>query len=406
MDNEELFALRAFLQRGETRLGSMHAIAGAYIGGAGLLILIPLFFRDYIGPIVNLFFREIDNGLISISAVKSLSPDVLLTLWVLPFLCVLGIPIYALYLLIQELVVLYFIPYSRSEGFYLPRFALSALAMPLDDPRGDPREIGKDDEPAVSRIKSQIIRQIYASDVWNAVPADQNHPEWGNLARVGRRFPGIVNTLKQRRDARFRTGGDVDSNISWIYDVRAGKAGLTDRTLIDDAARLETTLVRVNARLRVMAIRYFKSLLVLIWTLILLSILTAVLRYFELETETGDQISLAKLKHVSEIVCLAIAIMWACLTPIVVNSPLRWIRKTGDRNLRFARHRDVDLSRFELVVFLCCTLSFLVSAPGLIFGIGQIDLDGAAKGLATWMAWGIIVATFYSLIRAAVRLAR
>ncbi len=38
--------LRAFIQRAETRLGTMHRVGGGFISGAGLLILMPFIFRD------------------------------------------------------------------------------------------------------------------------------------------------------------------------------------------------------------------------------------------------------------------------------------------------------------------------------------------------------------------------
>src|SRR2546421_12600595 len=37
---------RAYLQRGETRLSTLHRVAGAFLGGAGLLTLLPVLFRE------------------------------------------------------------------------------------------------------------------------------------------------------------------------------------------------------------------------------------------------------------------------------------------------------------------------------------------------------------------------
>jgi hypothetical protein len=38
--------LRTYLQRAEVRLSTMHRIAGAFLGGAGLLLLLPAFLRE------------------------------------------------------------------------------------------------------------------------------------------------------------------------------------------------------------------------------------------------------------------------------------------------------------------------------------------------------------------------
>lgn len=39
-------ALRAYLQRAKAKLSTMHRIAGAFLGGAGLLLLLPTSLRD------------------------------------------------------------------------------------------------------------------------------------------------------------------------------------------------------------------------------------------------------------------------------------------------------------------------------------------------------------------------
>jgi hypothetical protein len=402
MQAGELFALRAFIQRGESRLATMHAIAGAFISGAGLLVLFPLLYRDTLGPITRLFFAEIE---VHVTTMTPLT-DKLLGLWIVPFLCALILPIYSIILLVQELVILYFIPHSQAENFYLPRFALAALTVPLDDPKCESTE--DEQLPSISSIKRKVIEHIYQHDLSNAIPPDRNHPEWKNLARLGRRYSGLVSDLPQRKSARLQYGADDEDNRAWIYDVRAGKSGLADRSLIGEAARLETTLVRVNARLRVMAIRYFKSLLLLIWTLIVLSSLIAAVSYIQVRLlQTPADKRLSNFKYLSEYVCLSFGLMWACLTPIIVNLPLRWIRQTGDKNTKFARHRDIDLSRFELVVFVCCGLSFFASLTGLWTGIlYQLDVVGREEVLVWTVALILSVITAYSLARAMIRLAR
>jgi hypothetical protein len=393
MRTQELFALRAFIARGEARLSTMHAIAGAFISGAGLLILVPLFFRGTINPVFHLLLDEIDNGVITKSW------ELLYAFWVIPIVCIFGLPIYSLYLLIEELVILYFVPQTSSEKYFLPRFALTPLSMPLDDPDRASTQ-GLDDFP-ISDIKKQIIAKIYQSDISIAVPFDQNSADRRNLAKVGRKFSDLVSSLRERKEARSRHGADDQTNVAWAYDVRAGKTGLEDRSLVEEAARLEVSLVRLNARLRVMAIRYFKSLLVLIWTLIILTILVSFLSYLQEHPP-----SLSKYRRLGEILCLAFGLLWACVTPIIVNFPLRWIRKFGDRNILFARHRDIDLSHFELIVFLCCLISFLSSAVGLLYGIVILDLQGVLE----FVVWGaslvVMGLTIYSLISAVVRLRR
>jgi len=169
MDARELFALRAFIQRGEARLATMHSVAAAFIGGAGLLVLFPLFFRDSAAPIFDLFLDEIDKGFI----LKW--PEVLLTLWIIPMFCTVALPIYALKLLIEELVVVYFIPHVQTSDYFLPRFTLTPLSMPLDDPVTE-------GATSASKVKRSVIEQTYKSDLLElAVAPNQNSRDRRNL---------------------------------------------------------------------------------------------------------------------------------------------------------------------------------------------------------------------------------
>lgn len=51
-EKKDFTGYRAFLQRGEVRLSTMHRVASAFLGGAGLLFLFPLFTRDFFKEIV------------------------------------------------------------------------------------------------------------------------------------------------------------------------------------------------------------------------------------------------------------------------------------------------------------------------------------------------------------------
>ena len=45
-DEESRVAMRAFLQRSEVRLSTLHRVAQALLGGSALVLLLPLFLRD------------------------------------------------------------------------------------------------------------------------------------------------------------------------------------------------------------------------------------------------------------------------------------------------------------------------------------------------------------------------
>src|SRR5258708_10646405 len=54
-------AMRAYLQRCEVRLSTLHRIATAFIGGAGLLLLIPVFFKDAFDNLLSVMLSQIGN---------------------------------------------------------------------------------------------------------------------------------------------------------------------------------------------------------------------------------------------------------------------------------------------------------------------------------------------------------
>ena len=51
---DDLNNARAYLGRGETRLSTMHRVAGVFVGGAGLLTLIPFFLKDVVTDIIRI----------------------------------------------------------------------------------------------------------------------------------------------------------------------------------------------------------------------------------------------------------------------------------------------------------------------------------------------------------------
>jgi len=89
-------AMRAYLQRSEVRLSTMHRVAGIFLNGAGLLFLFPVMFKDAV--------RELANVLIGFAHGNLLGPALLL---LVPFAISMAIPIYALWSLIKDLVYFY-----------------------------------------------------------------------------------------------------------------------------------------------------------------------------------------------------------------------------------------------------------------------------------------------------------
>ncbi len=109
---------RVYLARGETRLSTMHRVAGVFVGGAGLLTLIPFMLKD---ALMNIAGR-IQNTLDVVSIVIAIL-----------IVTTLVIGVYALQCLFKDLVLFYFSPNheSQSTGVFLPRLSLSVLTIQL-----------------------------------------------------------------------------------------------------------------------------------------------------------------------------------------------------------------------------------------------------------------------------------
>ena len=131
-------ALRAYLQRAEVRLSTMHRIAGAFLGGAGLLLLLPTFLRD--APVK--VFGVINKAVPMLSTQWNLPPLLIMIMLGLPVVTAYTIPVYALWLLLQDLTLFYFsvnTPRNVSLGksgkpIFHPRFSLTAIPFSDDEP--------------------------------------------------------------------------------------------------------------------------------------------------------------------------------------------------------------------------------------------------------------------------------
>lgn len=345
-------ALRAFLQRGEARLSTMHGMAGAFVGGAGLLSLLPLFYINTLEFFVGLLLERVLRIPFDVWWLAGTLA------WAIIIVFSLYIPTYAFYLLIRQLVVLYFVPHSEegSSLHVLPRLALSALSSPLDDP-------AERDGSVPSKIKLSVIEATYSPKLLNIlIPRSANSEERQNLNELAKCFEELTtSTIEERQRVRNRLDGKRDDyqpymtkaqiGVGAAYDVRATLAGLQDRTLVQEAARLEVALVRINSQLRVLLVRYVKSILAFVWTIVALMVSLSIVKKFPAQ---------------ADMICLDIGMFWATLNPFVVSLPIKWLIKIGDQNsLPSSFRKDLDLTHFEDSVWRLSLYSGLVSLVGV-----------------------------------------
>jgi hypothetical protein len=353
LDDDARAAVRSYLQRAEVRLSTMHRIAGVFLNGAGLLFLFPVLLKDAVLPIISLV------GLQSI----------ILTL---PLFAVLGLPLFSFYLLIRDLVHFYFTANHAGlpDIYFHPRFILSGIAFSHDE-----------DPVAKERIEDQHLDNDMQQFLMPIGGADRKH------------FAGVLSSTNNEIVSQYRERvlGRAE-NAKERHDLRVlytafRLAGMVDRSLVEEAAKMELSLVRHAIHLRHLLLRYVKALLLFILTTLVLVLLNQIGQ----STETAR----SGVREIS----LAVGFMvWAFWTPIVVRWPVSWIYRLASPDLE--QIRDSQLVRFEAFAIAVSIITFFVSGSiGVLFlrnilsdfghtiDTGLLLLIGAVPGLLFGVFW-------------------
>jgi hypothetical protein len=311
LSEAERNALRAFLQRCEVRLSTMHRVAGVFLNGAGLLLLFPIFFRDA--------FRDLLECLLAMDKYSQLQ-QVSAGLLLIAVAASLYILILALYNLVKDLVLFYFTGHTPGyKGLFNPRFALSALAFSRDESE---------------TAKRQMVEDEYEKDIASfVIPPYEKESEYFDdlFAAHGKKI--IPNT-------RHDSLNEQTPETTKRYLVALGLSGFYDRDLMKESAKMETSLVKHNIGLRRLVLRYIKALLLFIWFAIPVFIAVSVMR--------------STLFHPLWVIAIGYLI-WAVFAPILVKLPIDWIYNLASRNLKEdSVKKDPALVRFEQRVRQVC----------------------------------------------------
>ena len=405
---DERNAMRAFLQRCEVRLSTMHRVGTAFVSGAGLLVLLPMFLKDGIAAVVR-----------SILAYNPRMPDTvtlasgagIVLVYVglsFAFLLSLAIPIAAMILLIKDLVRFYFDghPPGFSEDLFNPRFILTGIAFSPDESAAVKqnvvaRQYGSDlmnfvisyadkrsdyyygiiDQPdhhivpktrTIERlVRDGILRpadgrpatQLAAEDIVIVGPFRQDGTGADGMAATAAVSPAARMAAAADAEAgpidpeRLRSVRDIDS-----FNAALGLAGFTERSLEDEVAKSEVSLVRHAVKLRRLVLRYFQALMIIIWT----SIVTLLMLPF-LQQEPG--------RFPLLVVMTAAYFIWALFAPLFVRMPLHW---TADLSKNEIQRTGVDtflksdpVQRFGRNTQLLCRTALAGAALAMIIEIAM-----------------------------------
>jgi hypothetical protein len=339
--DQERNAMRAYLQRCEVRLSTLHRVVTAFVGGAGLLLLIPVFLRDVVEGIIIAWLRVVEIHFESLGTAPSLALTlVMYSALLYPFVLSLGIPIYGLYLLVKDIVHFYFTIYMPDFPHDLlhPTFALSGVAFSEDE---------------APRAKRAVMRYQYAPHQMDYMIPFSEGRRGLYFDALDRETDGAIIPASRRAERLAQLGvlsPDCDPNAVRHFNVALGIARSYDRALVEEVAVTEMALVRHVMYVRRLVLRYVKTLLMMIWTMVIT---------FALLPFLNDP-------RFSTVLMLALGyLIWAAFVMRIIHWPLHWIYRHR-RGEPTAPHIDSQLTLMERRIRPFCHLAVLCSAVGLI----------------------------------------
>lgn len=336
-------AMRAFIQRSEVRLSTMHRIVTAFISGAGLLTLIPIFFKDVVASFITILILTISNFYPELGNLGMLLSVLLYVAIGFPILLSLAIPLYALYLLLKDIVHFYF-------TVYMPGYPQEILNPSLST---SPVLFSQDES---NRVKEAVMRFQYTSSYMNYMMPFSHERRVEYFDSMIRLSKGDI-IPKTRSLEKLREMGvvsdDADESDVQHFNAALGIVRAFDRQLVEEVAQIEMTMIRCAMYIRRMLLRYVKALLMFIWTMLTLFILLPIIE-----------------SHKTPILMVLAGgyIIWSLTVIWVLHLPITWIYRHRHEELNMT-HLDPQLTLLENNMRKYCYAALLSSILGLFLTI-------------------------------------
>lgn len=346
-DNDDRAAMRAYLQRCEVRLSTMHRIATAFISGAGLLLLIPVFFRDVIDGILAIYLVSVANLFPSLGSIGGSVLSIVLFIALLyPLFLSLALPIYGVGLLLKDIVHFYFTVYMPgfADDLLNPTFSLHGIAFSTDESE---------------QVKAAVMRFQYRT----------KHSNFMMAFSEGKRKEYFDQLIEVTNEEIIPPSRKMDELIAhhWLpenydeaevkrFNAAFGIARSLDRSLVQEVALTEMALVRSVMYLRRLMLRYIKTLLMFLWTTGVAFIMLPFLQNSNYPT----------------FVMLGIGyLIWSVLVMHLIRMPIAWIyrHRKGKMN---RGHIDAQLRMMEHQVTPYCQAAIVSSTIGLILALAAL----------------------------------
>lgn len=340
--NDERNAMRAYLQRCEVRLSTMHRVVTAFVSGAALMVLIPVFFKDVVSALLQLLLNDFGNRYASLGAAGWALTGLLYALLAYTLGFAFYIPIRALYLVFKDIVDFYITintPGAPEEGMLNPAFALTGVAFSVDESERVKRSV-----MAYQYMPQSIDFMLPFSIAKRAeyfepmLRATRTHKDDPALI-----IPATRTTERLQRDGILPPILDdaYAKNVDY-FNVALGIGRSYDRRLVEEVAKTEMSLVRHILYLRRLIFRYVATLLIFVWTLLIMFLTISVVQVNAVQTAHAA---------LTFVVLAAGCLLWALPVRMILHRPIVWIYRPiqqalGDR-ISLEKQIDPQISRLE-----------------------------------------------------------
>jgi len=346
---DERATMRAYLQRCEVRISTQHRIATAFIGGAGLLLLIPIFLRDIVDKILVFLVPQIANVYPTLAHPWSeILSAIFFSCMLYVFLLSLIIPLLGVYWMLEDLLHFYFTLYAPgfSERLLNPTLALGGINFSPDESE---------------HVKKAVMRRQYQSDsIGFVMPFSDGRREAyfdrliedteGDILPTGR-------NLQQLTEAGI-IGADADSQKHAQHlNTAMGIARAIDRQLVEEVALSEMQMTRNTLYLRRLLLRYVKTMLMFLWTTVILFVIVPLL-------EKGSPL------HHPTTLALGL-LVWALPVWWFMRRPVMWIYRHRGNDSK-PRHLDAQLTKMETRLRRWVQVGQVLAVLGAILGVLQV----------------------------------
>lgn len=355
----------------------MHRVVTAFVSGAALMVLIPVFFKDVVGALIQVLLNDVGNHFPAYGNTGALMTGLLYVTILYVFGLSIFVPLRALYLLFKDIIDFYITVSTpdteEAVGLHNPAFALTGVAISSDE--------------ISDEVQREILRYQYLPrSIDFMLPfSDKRRKEYFEPILDATRYEDAqTKTTRHRiippeRDLNMlRSDGVIaDADEGYVRDVMYFNVALGvgrsyQRTLVREAAKTEMSLVRHGIYLRRLIFRYVTTLLIFLWTLMVLFGMLSILQANMVKNAPSP--SAAGL-----FVIAAGCFVWTLPLRYILHRPMNWIYRplrSEDNKRPDADSFDPQLNRLERALIPYHYLALVASILGLVLAAIAIAQAG------------------------------